>query len=151
MESWSFRESGRRARRLPIRSALPHLPWLYARAQATSWWDGRSPRQPTRRRRRMQLFGRCRKPFDPCGKARRKAGLLRRKNFNSNLKLFVEIADRAGDIHSTRNAALAVFDALDDARGLAALGTVGRLRRVHYLLAVACFGNFSHDLGCFSS
>lgn len=40
------------------------------------------------------------------------------------LKLFVEIARRAGDIDSSRHAALAVLDALYDARGFAAFGTV---------------------------
>ena len=41
------------------------------------------------------------------------------------LKLFVEVACRAGDIHSAGDAALTVFDPLHDAGGFAALGTVG--------------------------
>jgi hypothetical protein len=65
-------------------------------------------------------------------------------NFKIRLELLVEIAHRARDVDSAGDAALAVLHALDDARRLAALGTVGRLRRVHYLLTVTCFGNFGH-------
>jgi hypothetical protein len=60
------------------------------------------------------------------------------------LKLFVEIAGGAGDVYAARDAALAVFDPLDDAGGLVALGTIGALGRVHYLLAVCCLGDLSH-------
>src|SRR5271157_1372506 len=81
--------------------------------------------------------------FD-CGKARRRAGLFETPYFNRRLKFFVEVAHRAGDIDSAWNAALAVLHALDDACRLVALGTVGRLRRVHHLLAVPCFCNLGH-------
>ena len=63
------------------------------------------------------------------------------------LELFVEIASGTRDINSAWNPALAVLHALDDARRLAALGTVGRLRRVHYLLAVTCFRYLGHRSG----
>jgi len=63
------------------------------------------------------------------------------------LKLFVEIAHGARNVDAAGDAALAVLYALDDARRLAALGTVGRLRRVHYFLAVTCFCNLGHRWG----
>ena len=63
------------------------------------------------------------------------------------LKFFVEVAGGARDVDAARNAALAVLHALDDACGFAALGTVGRLRRVHYFLAVTCFGYLGHRVG----
>src|ERR1700722_3786459 len=78
-------------------------------------------------------------------------GFFAASDFKFCLKFLVKIAHRAGDIHSAGHAALAVLDALDDARGFAAFRTVGRLRRVHYLLAVTCFGNLGHDFECFSS
>src|SRR5215831_11457992 len=80
-------------------------------------------------------------------KARRLAGLSLVPIFDFRLKFFVEVTRRTRDIDSARDAALAVLYALDDARRLAALGTVGRLRRVHYLLAVTCFGNLGHWVG----
>jgi hypothetical protein len=80
-------------------------------------------------------------------KARRAPGFFYPSNFYWNLKFFVEVARGARDIDSAGNAALAVFYALDDARRFAALGTVGRLRRVHFLLAVTCFRYFSHWSG----
>ena len=80
-------------------------------------------------------------------KARRAAGLFLSSIFNLRLKLFVEIARRTRDIDSAGDAALAVLYAFDDARRLAALRTVGRLRRVHYFLAVTCFGNLGHRVG----
>src|SRR5258708_5833812 len=55
------------------------------------------------------------------------------------LQLLVEIARRAGNINSARNPALAIFHALDDARRLAALGTIRALACVHHLLTVRCF------------
>jgi len=63
---------------------------------------------------------------------------------NLKLQLFAELAGGARDEDSASNAALAIFYTLDDARGLAALGAVGALGRVHYLLAISCFGNFCH-------
>ena len=63
-----------------------------------------------------------------------------------NLKFLVELAHRTRDIDPARDAALAVLYALDDARWLAAFGTVRGLRRVHYLLAITRFGNFGHCL-----
>jgi hypothetical protein len=76
-----------------------------------------------------------------------RAGLFHPSKPIGYLKLLVEVARRARDIHSAGNAALAVLYALDDARRLAALRTVGRLRRVHYLLAVTCFCYFCHRSG----
>jgi hypothetical protein len=63
------------------------------------------------------------------------------------LKFLVEVARRAGDIDSSRYAALAVFHSLDDARRFAAFRAVGGLRRVHCFLAITSFGNFGHGLG----
>jgi len=63
------------------------------------------------------------------------------------LELLVEIAHRARNVDSAWDAALTVLYALDDARGLFALGTVGRLRRVHFLLAVPCFRYLCHRSG----
>ena len=80
-------------------------------------------------------------------KARPMAGLFVCARAQLGLKFFVEVADRARDVDAAGDAALAVLYALDDARRLAALGTVGRLRRVHYLLAVTCFGNLGHRSG----
>src|ERR1700679_1101608 len=60
------------------------------------------------------------------------------------LELFEELADRAGDVDSAGDAALAVLDALDDAGGLGALGTIGALLCIHDLLAVAGLGNLCH-------
>ena len=45
--------------------------------------------------------------------------------YGSGLELFEKLACRAGDVDSAGDAALAVFDALHDAGGFAALGTVG--------------------------
>src|SRR5579875_625020 len=60
------------------------------------------------------------------------------------LQLFKELARRAGDIHSTRNAALAVLHALHDARRLGALRAIRALLRVHNLFAVSSLGNLGH-------
>jgi len=64
----------------------------------------------------------------------------------AGLQLLVEFAGRAGDVHAARDAAFAVFDALDDARGLGALRTVGALGGVHHFFAVAGLGNLGHGL-----
>ena len=80
-------------------------------------------------------------------KAWRRARPYHAQKNEIRLKFLVEVARRAGDIDPARNAALSVFYALDDARRLAALGTVGRLRRVHYLLAVTCLCNLGHRSG----
>ena len=74
-------------------------------------------------------------------------GLFLRCDLKQRLKLLVEIANGTRDVDATRNAAFAVLYALDDARRLAALGTVGRLRRVHYFFAVTCFCNLGHRWG----
>lgn len=63
------------------------------------------------------------------------------------LQLLVEVASGAGDEDAAGDAALAVFDALHDAGGLAALGAVGAFGGVHDLLAVSSFGDLGH---CFS-
>jgi hypothetical protein len=68
-----------------------------------------------------------------------KAALL-----GSFLELFVELAGRAGDINSARDASFAVFDALHNAGGLAALRTIRALGRVHNFLAICCLGNLGH-------
>jgi hypothetical protein len=60
------------------------------------------------------------------------------------LELFEEFAGRAGDVDSAGDAALAVLDALYDACGLGALGTIGALLGVHDLLAVTGFGDLCH-------
>ena len=62
------------------------------------------------------------------------------------LQLLEELAGRAGDVDSARDAAFAVFYALDDARGLAALGAIGALGGVHDLLAVCGFCDLRHFL-----
>ena len=80
-------------------------------------------------------------------KARLAPGFFNSSKLNSNLKFLVEIAGRARDIDTAGDTSLAVFYALNDACGFAAFGTVGRLRRVHYLLAITCFCYFSHWLG----
>jgi hypothetical protein len=59
-----------------------------------------------------------------------------------SLQLFEELARRARDIDSAGSAALAIFHAFDDARGLAALGTIGALAGVHYFFTVRGFCNF---------
>ena len=60
------------------------------------------------------------------------------------LKLLVEVARRAGDENPAGDVALAVFHTLYDAGGLAALGAVGALGRVHYFLTVCSFSNLGH-------
>jgi len=59
-------------------------------------------------------------------------------------ELLVEFAGGAGDENAARDAAFAVFDPLNDAGGLAALGAIRALGGVHYLLAVCCLGNLGH-------
>src|SRR5262249_28113050 len=60
------------------------------------------------------------------------------------LKFFAEFAAGAGNIDPAGEIALAVLQPFDDAGGLAALGAIGALGSVHYLLAVCCFGNLRH-------
>ena len=74
-------------------------------------------------------------------------GFFLRRRLKQRVKLFVEIALGARDGDAAGDAALAVLHALHDARRLAAFGTVGRLRRVHCLLAVTCFCNLGHRWG----
>src|SRR4029077_8672704 len=54
------------------------------------------------------------------------------------LQLLEKLTRRARDVNPARDAAFAVFHALDDARGLAALGAIRALGGVHDLLAVSC-------------
>ena len=61
------------------------------------------------------------------------------------LELFEELARRAGDIDSARDAALTILHTLDDAGGFGALRTVRALVSIHYLLAVAGLGNLRHN------
>src|ERR1700754_602658 len=63
-----------------------------------------------------------------------------------SLQLFVEIARRAGDVHPSRNAALAVLHALHNARRLRALRAIGALLCIHDLLAVTGLGNLRHGI-----
>jgi len=58
----------------------------------------------------------------------------------------VEFACGARNVDAAWGAALAVLDALDDARGLATLGTIGRLGRVHFTLTTCNFGNLGHGV-----
>jgi hypothetical protein len=74
-------------------------------------------------------------------------GLIIDQTLILRLKFLVEIAHRARDVNSAGNTALTILYALDDARCFAAFGTVGRLRRVHYLLAITCFCNLCHLSG----
>src|SRR6185312_3864742 len=60
------------------------------------------------------------------------------------LELLVELARRAGDENPAGDVALAVFDTLYDAGGLAAFGAVGALGCVHYFLAVCGLSNLGH-------
>jgi len=72
-------------------------------------------------------------------------------NLNRRLKFFVEIAYRARDVDSAGDAALAVFNALDDARRLTALGNSWSTFVVsHYLLAITGLCNLLPWAGCFS-
>jgi hypothetical protein len=61
-----------------------------------------------------------------------------------SLKLLVEFAGRARDKNPAGDAAFAVFDALRDASGFAALGTVSALSSVHNFLAICGLGNLGH-------
>ena len=59
-----------------------------------------------------------------------------------------ELACRARDVNPARDAAFAVFHPLNNARGLAALGTIRALGGVHDLLAVRCLcdlGAYCHE------
>jgi hypothetical protein len=67
---------------------------------------------------------------------------FRNRNY---LEFFKEIARRAGDIHSARSTALTVLDALDDAGGFGALGTIRALVGIHDLLTVAGLGYLRHN------
>jgi hypothetical protein len=49
------------------------------------------------------------------------------------LELLEEVAGRAGDVDAAGDAALAILDALDDARGLFALGAGGALEFCFFL------------------
>lgn len=55
------------------------------------------------------------------------------------LQLLEEFTRRAGNINPARSAALAVFHALHDARGLPTLGTIRALAGIHDLLTICCF------------
>ena len=60
------------------------------------------------------------------------------------LQLLVKIASGTGNVNPTGRTALAVFHALHDAGWLRALGTIRALGGIHFLLAVAGFGNLGH-------
>ena len=62
------------------------------------------------------------------------------------LKPFEKVTRRARDVHAARRSALPVFDTLDNARRLAALGAVGTLGGVHRFLAITRLGNLRHDV-----
>jgi hypothetical protein len=61
------------------------------------------------------------------------------------LQLLEEFARGARDINPARDVAFAIFNAFDDACGLAALGTIRALGGIHDLFAVGCFC----DLGAY--
>jgi hypothetical protein len=61
------------------------------------------------------------------------------------LEFFEEVASRAGNINSARDAALTVLDAFHNTCGFGALRTVRALVCVHDLLAVAGLGNLRHN------
>src|ERR1700722_3242601 len=65
------------------------------------------------------------------------------RNQKLSLQLLEKLTSRTGNVDTARNAALAIFHALDDARSLAALGTIRALARVHHFLTVRCFCNLS--------
>jgi len=58
------------------------------------------------------------------------------------LELLEKLTARAGNVNPAGDAALAVFHALDNARGFAALGAIRARCGVHDLLAVGCFCDF---------
>src|SRR5665213_847359 len=60
------------------------------------------------------------------------------------LQLLEKIARGARNVDAAGDVALAVLDALHDAGGLGALGTIGALLGIHDLLAVAGLGNLRH-------
>ena len=61
------------------------------------------------------------------------------------LEFFEEFASGTGNEDSAGSSALTVFDALNNARGFAALWAIRALGGVHYFLAVRCFGNLGHN------
>ena len=65
------------------------------------------------------------------------------------LQLLVKLAGGAGNENPAGGAAFAVLHPFDDARGLAALGAVGALGGVHYLLTVSSLGNLGHSFSQF--
>jgi hypothetical protein len=83
-------------------------------------------RAPKRQRARIGLFG-------------------YRRNFLIDLKFLEEIAGRAGDIDSTRDASFPVLDAFYDAGWFRALRTIRALVRIHDLFTVAGLGNLRHN------
>src|SRR5262245_33504216 len=62
----------------------------------------------------------------------------------ADLELFEEFAAGAGNKDTARHVAFAVLDALNDARGLATLGAIGALGRIHHFLAVRRLGDLGH-------
>ena len=58
------------------------------------------------------------------------------------LQLLEKLTCRAGDINPSRYAALSIFHAFDNARCLAALGTISALAGVHNFFTVCRFCNF---------
>jgi hypothetical protein len=57
----------------------------------------------------------------------------------------VEIARRTRNKDAARDSTFAVLDALYDPRCFATLWAIGALGRIHYFLAVCCFGNLGHS------
>jgi hypothetical protein len=64
----------------------------------------------------------------------------------NSLELFEELAGGAGDVDAARDAALTILDALYDAGGFGALGTVGALAGIHCFFAVAGLGYLRHGV-----
>ncbi len=64
------------------------------------------------------------------------------------LQLFVKLANRAGNIHAARHAALAVLHAFHNPGRFRALGAIRALSGIHFLFTVARFRNLGHNVPC---
>ena len=67
-------------------------------------------------------------------------------NANESLELLVEFTCGARDVDTAWSTAFAILHALDDARRLATLGTIGRFGRIHLTLATGNFGYLGHGV-----
>src|SRR5271167_2566912 len=71
--------------------------------------------------------------------------MIRSPDHPTPSQLLEELTRRTRNIDPAGHAALAVLHPLDDAGGLAALGTVVTLRRVHHLHSISRLGYLDHD------